>query len=89
MQIALAILQGLIGVAFTPNGIMKLLGVGPSIQHFKEFRYPRWFLSFTGAVEVLAGIGLLVGFWITFTCSASRSFACCDDDRSYSFSFHA
>ncbi len=58
-----AILQLMLGVFFTPEGVIKWTHIGPSTARFKHFRYPTWFRYATGVVEVLIGLGLLVGFW--------------------------
>jgi putative oxidoreductase len=64
MSLAIAIVQVLLGLGFTINGSMKLIGRGPSPGHFVHFGYPRWFLTFTGGVELLVGLGMLLGFWL-------------------------
>ncbi len=64
MSLAIAIVQALLGLGFTVNGSMKLIGRGPSPGHFVHFGYPRWFLTFTGGVELLTGLGMLLGFWL-------------------------
>lgn len=57
-----AVLQLMLGVFFTPEGVIKWTHIGPSTARFKHFRYPTWFRYVTGVVEVLIGLGLLVGF---------------------------
>jgi putative oxidoreductase len=57
------ILQILLGVFFTPEGVIKWTHVGPSTARFTHFRYPQWFRYVTGVIELLIGIGLLVGLW--------------------------
>ena len=58
------ILQILLGVFFTPEGVIKWTHIGPSTARFTHFRYPQWFRYATGVVEFLIGIGLLVGLWL-------------------------
>ena len=58
-----AVLQLMLGVFFTPEGVIKWTHIGPSTARFKHFRFPTWFRYATGVVEVLIGLGLLVGFW--------------------------
>lgn len=57
-------IQILLGLFFTPEGVIKWTHIGPSTARFIHFRYPRWFRYATGVVEVLVGIGLLVGLWL-------------------------
>lgn len=64
VALAGAALQLLLGVFFTPEGVIKWTHIGPSTARFKHFRYPTWFRYVTGVVEVLIGLGLLVGFWL-------------------------
>lgn len=58
-----AVLQLMLGVSFMPEGVIKWTHIGPSTAQFKHFRYPTWFRYVTGMVEVLIGVGLLLGFW--------------------------
>lgn len=55
--------QIVLGLFFTPEGVIKWTHIGPSTARFTHFRYPQWFRSVTGVVEVLVGIGFLVGLW--------------------------
>ena len=55
--------QILLGLFFTPEGVIKWTHIGPSTARFTHFRYSQWFRYVTGVVEVLVGIGLLVGLW--------------------------
>jgi uncharacterized membrane protein YphA (DoxX/SURF4 family) len=57
------IVQVILGVFFTPEGVIKWTTIGPSTARFVHFRYPRWFKYATGIWEVLVGLGLLVGIW--------------------------
>lgn len=56
--------QIVLGLFFTPEGVIKWTHVGPSTARFTHFRYPQWFRIVTGVVEVLVGVGLLVGIWV-------------------------
>ncbi|GHO87868.1 DoxX family protein [Dictyobacter formicarum] len=57
------IAQIILGLFFTPEGVIKWTHIGPSAARFEHFRYPRWFRYLTGVCELLAGIGLLIGLW--------------------------
>ncbi len=63
MLIVSIILQILLGIFFTPEGVIKWTRIGPSTARFEHFRYPRWFKYLTGVCELLIGLGLLVGLW--------------------------
>jgi putative oxidoreductase len=56
-------IQIVLGLFFTPEGVIKWTSIGPSTARFTHFRYPQWFRYVTGVVEVLVGMGLLVGLW--------------------------
>jgi len=56
--------QILLGLFFTPEGVIKWTHIGPSTTRFTHFRYPQWFRYVTGVVEVLVSMGLLVGLWL-------------------------
>jgi len=56
--------QILLGIFFTPEGVIKWTHIGPSTARFTHFRYPQWFRYFTGLCELLIGIGLLVGLFV-------------------------
>ncbi len=58
-----AVLQLMLGVFFMPEGVINWTPIGSSTARFKHFRYPTWFRYVTGVVEVLMGLGLLMGFW--------------------------
>src|SRR5260221_7209807 len=57
-------LQLMLGVFFTPEGVIKWTHIGPSTARFQHVRYPIWFRYATGVLEVLVGLGLLVGLWV-------------------------
>jgi uncharacterized membrane protein YphA (DoxX/SURF4 family) len=64
MTIVVMIVQVMLGVFFTPEGVVKWTHIGPSTARFVHFRYPRWFKYFTGVWEMLVGIGFLIGLWV-------------------------
>ena len=61
MDIALHGFQVVLGLVFVAIGAGKVAGAATFALGFARFGYPRWFLTVTGLVEVLGGIGLLVG----------------------------
>ena len=58
MNVALWILQGLLGALFLFGGIFKL--VMPLDAMKGPIEFPGWFLRFIGVAETLGGLGLLL-----------------------------
>ncbi|RLL40129.1 DoxX family protein [Oceanobacillus piezotolerans] len=56
------IIQILLGLGFTMFGLSKFTSKD-MIEGFKGYGYPAWFRMFTGAVELLAAVLLIVGIW--------------------------
>lgn len=63
MGILTIILQVVLGLAFLGAGGSKLAGAQQMKEDFDRFGYPRWFMYFTGAVEVTGALGVLVGIF--------------------------
>lgn len=59
-RIALWVLSGLLAALYLAAGGSKLLGAQQHLEHFSKWGYPGWFRLLIGAVEVAAGIALLV-----------------------------
>lgn len=76
MTIVVILVQIVLGVFFTPEGVVKWTRIGPSTARFQHFRYPRWFKYFTGVWEVLVGVGLLVGLWFPFLAALAALLLC-------------
>jgi len=55
------ILAAVLGIAFVAAGIPKLAGQAKLVANFKRWGYPDEIRVATGAVELLAGVLLLVG----------------------------
>lgn len=53
-------LQGIGAAVFIAAGVAKLIGAGPMIDVFDQIGAGQWLRYLTGAVEVTAGIALLV-----------------------------
>ncbi|MDQ0917946.1 DoxX family protein [Paenibacillus sp. V4I5] len=64
------IIQGLLAVAFLMFGFMKLSTIPMQVEAFTvTYGYGLNAMYVVGAIELLAGIGLIIGFWkprITF-----------------------
>lgn len=57
-------LQLVLVIAFIMSGVVKLSGNTQMLHDFKEiYGYSKSFMYFIGAFEILAAIGLIVGFW--------------------------
>ncbi|MEK8127877.1 DoxX family protein [Paenibacillus filicis] len=64
MSWTVRILQFLIGVGFLLFGFMKVSGDPTQVEAFAEiYGYGTGFMYAVGAIEVLAAVGLLLGFW--------------------------
>ena len=63
MSILIIILQVVLGLLFVAIGSMTVAGRKMFVENFQRFGYPQWFRVVTGALEVLGGLGLLIGIW--------------------------
>lgn len=61
MGILTVVLQVVLGLVFLGAGGSKLAGTQQMVEMFDHFEYPRWFMYFTGAVEIVGALGVLVG----------------------------
>jgi uncharacterized membrane protein YphA (DoxX/SURF4 family) len=64
MGVIETVLQVLLGLAFLGAAGSKLAGTQQMVEMFDHFKYPRWFMYFTGAVEVVGALGVLVGVFV-------------------------
>jgi len=62
MHVTAIVLQIFLGVAFLLFGLMNLVAKR-QIDEFEHLRYPQWFRVVTGLVEVMGGVGMIVGIW--------------------------
>ncbi|MGB3634955.1 MAG: DoxX family protein [Rubrobacteraceae bacterium] len=63
MEVIATVLQVILGLAFLGAGGSKLAGTQQMVEMFDHFRYPRWFMYFTGSVEIVGALGVLVGIF--------------------------
>lgn len=64
MKWTIRILQGLLAAAYLMFGFMKLSANPMQVEAFTTtYGYNLSFMYIVGAVELLAGIGLIIGFW--------------------------
>lgn len=64
MEIFSIVLQALLGLGFLMFGYAKFTSPDMA-EGFKHFGYPSWFRIFTGVVEIIAAILLIIGIWNT------------------------
>jgi putative oxidoreductase len=64
MSIAIIIVQVVLGLLFVSIGSMTVAGRKMFVENFRHFGYPQWFRVVTGSLEVLGGLGLLIGTWL-------------------------
>ena len=64
MSTLIIIVQVVLGLLFVAIGSMTVAGRKMFVENFQRFGYPQWFRVVTGALEVLGGLGLLIGIWI-------------------------
>ena len=64
MSIPIIVVQAVLGLLFVVIGSMTVAGRKMFVEKFRRFGYPQWFRIVTGSLEVLGGIGLLIGIWL-------------------------
>jgi len=64
MSIPIIIIQVVLGLLFLSIGSMTVAGGKMFVENFRRFGYPQWFRVVTGSLEVLGGLGLLIGIWL-------------------------
>jgi len=64
MSIPIIIVQVVLGLLFVLIGSMTIAGRKMFVENFQRFGYPQWFRVVTGSLEVIGGIGLLIGIWL-------------------------
>lgn len=64
MQIMIIVVQVVLGLLFMLIGSATVAGTKMLVENFRRFGYPQWFRVVTGSLEVLGGMGLLIGIWL-------------------------
>lgn len=62
MTVLSIILQVILGLGFLMFGFMKL-GSKQMVEGFKHYGYPGWFRVFTGLVEIISAVFVIIGIW--------------------------
>lgn len=75
-EMPVKITQGLLGTVFLGSGGAKLAGAEQMNEMFEHFRFPPWFQTVTGAVEIAAGASLLAGLRNRRLATAGGLLAC-------------
>jgi putative oxidoreductase len=61
MSIPIIVVQAVLGLLFVVIGSMTVAGRKMFVENFRRFGYPQSFRIVTGSLEVLGGLGLLIG----------------------------
>lgn len=64
MSTLIILVQVVLGLLFVLIGSMTVAGSKMFVENFRRFGYPQWFRVVTGSLEVLGGLGLLIGIWL-------------------------
>ena len=64
MSTLIIVVQIVLGLLFVLIGSMTVAGREMFVENFRRFGYPQWFRVVTGSLEVLGGLGLLLGIWL-------------------------
>jgi uncharacterized membrane protein YphA (DoxX/SURF4 family) len=62
MHITSIVLQVILGLGFLMFGLM-IFGAKQMIQEFQRYGYSKGFRVFTGLIEVIGAVGMIVGIW--------------------------
>lgn len=73
MSIVIIILQVLSGLLFLVIGSMTIAGRKFFVEAFRAFGYPQWFRVVIGSLEVLGGLGLIIGIWVPWLAALSST----------------
>ena len=60
-ETAILAIGGLVGVMMVISGGVKIAGTEFHRTQFEQFGYPQWFIAVSGIVELIGGVGVLVG----------------------------
>ncbi|WP_129116640.1 DoxX family protein [Halegenticoccus tardaugens] len=61
IETAIPVVQGLLGFIMVGAGSAKIIGIDFAKKDFERYGYPEWFRFVTGGIEVIGGLGLLIG----------------------------
>lgn len=64
MHITSIVLQVILGLGFLMFGLMKF-GAKQMVQEFQRYGFSQGLRVFTGLIEVIGAVGMIVGIWYT------------------------
>ncbi|MFA4135338.1 MULTISPECIES: DoxX family protein [unclassified Brevibacillus] len=64
MNTFIMILSLILALMFSISVLMKFLRANSMLQHWKEYRYPLWFMDVIASLELVGVIGVISSFWI-------------------------
>lgn len=56
-------LQVILAVFLLAGGVIKMVRVPFQVEHWQRYDYPLWFMSVTGALEIIGAIAMIAGLW--------------------------
>ncbi|HWO96838.1 MAG TPA: DoxX family protein [Bacillus sp. (in: firmicutes)] len=59
----LIIIQVILAVFILVGGFIKLFRIPFQVEHWQHYKYPLWFMSVIGLIEVIGAIGMIGGIW--------------------------
>lgn len=63
MHITSIVLQVILGLGFLMFGLMKF-GAKQMVQEFQRYGYSQGFRVFSGFIEVIGAVGMILGIWL-------------------------
>ncbi|WP_394138861.1 DoxX family protein [Cytobacillus oceanisediminis] len=64
MDTVIVIIQIILVCIFVLSISMKFSRTKSMVRHWKEYRYPMWFMNVTAFLELVGVIGLIIAYWI-------------------------
>lgn len=59
----MVVMQITLAVFILVGGFIKLFHIPFQVEHWQHYRYPLWFMSIIGFVEIVGAIGIIGGIW--------------------------
>ncbi|KOP77391.1 DoxX family protein [Priestia megaterium] len=55
--------QVILAIFILIGGFIKLFRIPFQVEHWRNYRYPLWFMSAIGLIEIIGAIGMIGGIW--------------------------
>ncbi|MDF2014241.1 DoxX family protein [Priestia megaterium] len=55
--------QVILAIFILIGGFIKLFRIPFQVEHWRHYRYPLWFMSAIGLIELIGAIGMIGGIW--------------------------